>query len=83
MSGQHIVSPTADQDIRDLVLYVAGFSASSANRLIDRFTQVFERRAQNPLMGRSRDDLRPGLRSFPVERYIIFYRLFGDSGFDV
>jgi len=32
-------------------------------------------------MGRRRDDLRPGagLRSFPVGRFIIFYRITGED----
>ena len=29
-------------------------------------------------MGRRRDDLRPGLRSFPVGAYVAFYQIVGD-----
>ena len=31
--------------------------------------------SRNPWIGRSRDDLRPGLRSFPVLQYVIIYRI--------
>lgn len=33
--------------------------------------------AQHPHAGRQRDDLRPGLRSFVVDEFIIVYRLEG------
>jgi toxin ParE1/3/4 len=31
--------------------------------------------ATHPHAGRLRDDLRPGLRSFPVGQYLVFYRV--------
>jgi toxin ParE1/3/4 len=34
------------------------------------------------LIGRSRDELAPGMRSFPVGRYVVFY-LPLDDGIDV
>ena len=38
--------------------------------------------AKNPLMGRERDEVMPGLRSFPFKRYVIFYQPLQD-GIDV
>ncbi|MEG3910711.1 type II toxin-antitoxin system RelE/ParE family toxin [Microcoleus sp. w2-18bC1] len=38
-------------------------------RLLDRFSML----AQFPNMGRGRNELLTGLRSFPVKPYIIFY----------
>jgi toxin ParE1/3/4 len=32
-----------------------------------------------PGIGVSRDDVRPGLRTFPVGRYLILYRAIGDD----
>ena len=41
--------------------------------VIDRFTEVYERLADNPQMGMRQDQYRLGLRCFPVGNYIIFY----------
>ena len=37
---------------------------------------------KNPFAGRSRDEIRPGYRSFPVGQYVVFYRL-SDSGVQI
>jgi toxin ParE1/3/4 len=45
-------------------------------RLIDSLTERFFMLGRHPHVGRPRDDdLRPGLRSFPVGRYVIIYRV--------
>ncbi|MGO8765667.1 MAG: type II toxin-antitoxin system RelE/ParE family toxin [Limisphaerales bacterium] len=38
--------------------------------MVSRFSKL----AVMPLMGRQREELSPRLRSFPVSRYVIFYR---------
>ena len=58
--------------------YIASASGSTdiADRLIDAITNRFFLLATHPNLGRARDeDLRPGLRSFPVGEYIIIYRI--------
>ncbi len=47
-----------------------------ADRLIGSITDRFSLLASYPNLGRARDeDLRPGLRTFPVGEYVIFYRV--------
>jgi toxin ParE1/3/4 len=73
-----IRSPQADSDLDSIWYYVASSSASLqiADRLIDSITDRFLLIANYPNIGRRRDDdLRPGLRSFPVGEYLIIYRL--------
>ena len=36
---------------------------------------VFKNLGQSPYLGRSRDDLRGGCRSFVVGQYVVFYRV--------
>jgi toxin ParE1/3/4 len=43
--------------------------------VIDAITERFYLLAQFPYMGRARDDLRPGLRSFPVGQYVVIYAI--------
>ncbi len=75
-------SPQADSDLDDIWYYVATNSGSIdiADRLIDSITSRFLLLASHPHAGRSRDeDLRPGLRSFPVGEYVIIYRVLGED----
>ena len=51
----------------DLVLCGHGFTDS----LIERFGLL----AQHPYLGRTRDDLQPGVRSLAVGDYLIIYRV--------
>ncbi|WP_407919191.1 type II toxin-antitoxin system RelE/ParE family toxin [Deferrisoma camini] len=39
----------------------------------------FEQISEFPSMGRQRPELGPAVRSFPVGRYVVFYRLTGDT----
>lgn len=72
--------PEAEAELDDIWLYVARESGTveTANRLIDTITQRFWLLGQYPQIGRRRDhDLRPGLRSFALGEYVIFYRVEG------
>lgn len=65
----HRLAPEAEADLDSMWYYVAPKSGSIeiADRLIDSLTDRFFLLANHPYMGRRRDDeLRPGLRSFPV-----------------
>jgi toxin ParE1/3/4 len=72
--GQFRISDRARTDIIDIWFYMAADSADSADRLNARFYDEFTTLSRHPLMGRSRPELAPDLRSFPVGNYVIFYR---------
>jgi toxin ParE1/3/4 len=74
----HRVAPEAEAELDNIWYYVAKESGSVeiADRLIDSITDRFYLLACHPHIGRRRDeDLRPGLRSFPVGEYVIIYRV--------
>ena len=73
----HKRAPSADSDLDDIWYYVATESGSAerADRFVTFLTERFYLLSQNPYIGRRRDDLRPGLRSFPVLQYVIVYRV--------
>jgi toxin ParE1/3/4 len=74
----HRVAPQAEAELDNIWYYVAKESGSIgiADRLIDSITERFYLLACHPHIGRRRDeDLRPGLRSFPVGEYVIIYRV--------
>ena len=66
----------ASDDILDLLAYVASYSDEASDRFVDALTDVFEKLAELPGMGRDRSYLVPGLRSFSVNalRVTVFYR---------
>jgi toxin ParE1/3/4 len=74
----HRRSPQAECDLDDIWYYVASKSGSVeiADRFNDSVADRFFLLASRPNIGRTRDeDLRPGLRSFPVGEYVIIYRI--------
>ncbi|MDR3793544.1 MAG: type II toxin-antitoxin system RelE/ParE family toxin [Terracidiphilus sp.] len=78
----HRITPEAEADLDDIWFHVAQASGSFeiADRLIDSLTERFLLLVHHPHAGRARDeDLRPGLRSFPIDNYVIFYRIEGTS----
>lgn len=73
----------AELDALEIWVHVARHDAAAADRLTDRFTTTIDLLATQPRLGRSVDHLLPGLRSFPVGDYLIFYRPMEESVFVV
>jgi toxin ParE1/3/4 len=66
---------SAQLDLLDIWLYESAKSTETADRQIDEITALYENLRDFPEMGRSRDELFPGYRSFPKGQFLIFYRL--------
>lgn len=77
----HRLAPQAKADLEDLAYYVFVESCSLdiADRLIESISERFLLLARHPRAGRRRDDLRPGLRTFPIGDYLVLYRVEGDD----
>ena len=76
------LAPEAEAELDDIWLYVARESGSIdiATRFVENITEHFWFLARYPYLGRARDeDLRPGLRSFPVGDYLIIHRIADDE----
>lgn len=67
-------SDPAKQDAAQIWEYIARDNPDAADRLLDHFDQALELIVKVPMMGRPRDALVPGLRSFRVGNYLLFYR---------
>jgi len=74
MSATFQTSDLAEIDLLEIWLYIADDSVRAANRFTKKITDRFPLLARFPDIGQQRDDLRKGLRSFPVGNYIIFYQ---------
>ncbi len=70
---QLLKRPEAATDLEDIWWYIAQDSLEAADRLLDRIQEKLLSLAQFPQMGTSRDELKPRLRSFSVNSYLIFY----------
>ena len=73
----HIRTPSADLDLDEIWYYIATVSGNIgvADGFIDSICDRFVLLARHPLLGRTREDLRSGLRSFSVADYLIIYRV--------
>jgi toxin ParE1/3/4 len=72
--GKVVTNAAAEADAEDIWRFVANDSSRAADRLVERFDDVAAMLADRPALGRARDELAQGLRSFPVGQYLIFYR---------
>jgi toxin ParE1/3/4 len=69
--------PKAKADQSDIWLAIAEHSLGAADSVADRIDEVVRMLANQPEAGRARDDLRQGVRYFPVDSYLIFYSVSG------
>jgi toxin ParE1/3/4 len=63
----------ADRDLDEILDYLIERSPSAAERLVAELDSRCRLLASQPLTGRSRDDLVPGMRSIVVGRYVLFF----------
>jgi toxin ParE1/3/4 len=78
----HRLAPDVEAELDEIWYYVARESHSFeiADRTVDSIADRFVLLATHPHLGRRRDDdLRAGMRSFPVGEYVIFYRVEADD----
>jgi toxin ParE1/3/4 len=64
----------AEQDLDDIWFYIATDNIGAADQLLDAFARHADQLCTQPLMGRARPELAPGIRSSPLGRYVVFYR---------
>lgn len=76
----HRLAPEARADLDEVWFYVAGnASVEIADRLVDSITARFVLLSTYPRVGRRRDDLREGMRAFPIGDYLVLYRAEGND----
>lgn len=76
----YVLAPRALLDLSDIAAFaVDRWSDRKAASYLDAMRSRFEWLADNPLLGRSRDELYAGLRCWRQEAHMIFYRIAGDG----
>ncbi len=72
-------SSDADSDIEEISLYLFKLNPVAAYRFLEALDETCELLAEHPELGRSRESLGEGLRSFPIGNYLIFYLITPDG----
>ena len=65
------ISPRASSDLIEIWIYIADDSVANADAFIDKLYQAIQALGRQPGSGRHREELAPGIQSFPFGRYII------------
>lgn len=73
------LSQQAEQDLEDIWAYLAQQDELLADKQIAQILDRFPMLSQFSDMGKQRNNLLPGLRSFPVQPYIVFYTKIADG----
>ena len=66
------VTRDAERDLDEIWLRIARDSADAANHFVDELAARFVFIGPSPEMRRSRDEVKPGVRSHPVGSYVIY-----------
>jgi toxin ParE1/3/4 len=74
MRRKIVRSPQARRDLIEIWTYIAEDNERAADKILDRIDDLLHMLKDNPEAGRSRPELAPELRSFPVASYVLFYR---------
>lgn len=67
-------SEPALEDLDDIWRYLAQRGSENVTRFITRLDDVFSLLDDFPQIGRERNDLRSGIRSYVYQRYVVLYR---------
>lgn len=74
-----LASPKAVEDLGDIWEWIANDNPGAADCTLVELHRTFRLLAETPEMGRVRDEVIPGIRSFPKGRHVIFYRVRGET----
>jgi toxin ParE1/3/4 len=69
-----IRSPRAKIDIWKIADRIASDNLTASVKFLSNLDHTLETLAKMPGLGPARDELLPGLRSFPIGNYVLFYR---------
>lgn len=73
------LSPDARVELLEVFNLIAIDNLTAAERMIDRFDQLFRRLAEQPEMGERVSRRGRQFRRFPVNNYIVYYRAHSDG----
>lgn len=69
------ISLEAENDLLETWLYIAEDQPTNADRYLDKLQEKAQKLTLFPDLGRDRSELAVGLKSFPVDRYNLYYTI--------
>ncbi len=72
--NEFVISPSARRDLWEIADWYEELAPLRAERLFSALHRQFQILARSPGIGRPRPELGPGLRSFVVSPYLVFFR---------
>lgn len=73
------LSLAAEQDLEEIFDYtLEKFGLHQAVEYLSEFEIFFANLVSNPRIGKNRNEIRPGLKSFSKSSHIVFYRILND-----
>jgi toxin ParE1/3/4 len=80
--SQFIISPTASQDLEEIIDYLSEQDFDLGEQFLAEFSQKCRNLSCFPKMGRSYAELAPQLRGVLLQKHVIFYRSF-ENGVEI
>jgi toxin ParE1/3/4 len=74
-----VFTPLAETDLLGILEYIAEHHPLTAMKVVERIRDICGKLRQFPEMGQPRPEFAGSLRSFPIQRWVIFYRVAGDT----
>jgi toxin ParE1/3/4 len=74
-----VFTPLAETDLNEILDYIAQHRPLTAVAVVARLREKCDLLAAHPLIGQPRPEFPGDYRSFPVERWILFYRVVGTT----
>ena len=76
MSTLYTIRSLAQADLEEIWLYTCNeWGVSQADRYLQSLISRFDWLAENPSLGKQRDDIKSGYFCFPEGRHLIFYTI--------
>ena len=69
-----IISPEAETDLLEIWFYIAQDSPVNADRFLDKLEEKSLKLCEFSDIGLDRPELAEGLKSFPFDHYMLYYR---------
>lgn len=67
------LTPAAEEDVIEIDTYLSEHAGTAADRVLDGIEATCRLLGEHPGVGRHRDELGPGVMSFPASSYVVFY----------
>lgn len=75
----YILSEIADEDLVNIFDYTMDeFGFDQAEKYLFEIDDIFQNLIINPQLGKTRNEIKQGLHSFPKDNHVIFYRISED-----